>query len=106
MKPPTITTLKLDDVHSRVCARAAEIGRSIQEADRLILSDAVGRNRVSRDAMSFVVVRCEPAASVDLELLTSAFAFIVRSHNMLVATRKTRAFEDFDIAVVDPLAAE
>ena len=94
-----------DDLHSRICAQAADNGRSIQEDDRLILNDAVGRNRTSRDVTRFVGARYEPADSVDLNSRTWAYASIVLSHNMLVAKYNTRAFEDFDIAVVDAWTA-
>ena len=57
-----------DDVKARLRVRAADNGRSMEEEARLILRDAVGRKRVSRDLTSIARAYFGPDNGVDLEL--------------------------------------
>ena len=57
-----------DDVKSRLRVRAADNGRSMEEEARLILRDAVGRKRSSRNLASIIRAHFGPANGVDLEL--------------------------------------
>ena len=57
-----------DDVKTRLRARAADNGRSMEEEARLILRDAVGRKPSSRNLTSIARARFGPDDGVDLEL--------------------------------------
>ncbi len=57
-----------DDVKTRLRVRAADNGRSMEEEARLILRDAVGRRKPSRNLASAIRARIAPLGGVDLEL--------------------------------------
>ena len=64
----SITIRNLDDgVKTRLRVRAADHGRSMEEA-RLILRDAVGRKPSSRNLTSIIRSHFGPTNGVDLEL--------------------------------------
>ncbi|MYA87024.1 MAG: plasmid stabilization protein [Boseongicola sp. SB0662_bin_57] len=57
-----------DDVKTRLRARAADRGRSMEEEARRILRDAVGRRAGSRNLVSIIRSHFGPNNCVDLEL--------------------------------------
>ena len=57
-----------DDVKTRLRARAAGNGRSMEEEARLILGDAVGAEAETRDLASIIRSYFGPTNGVDLEL--------------------------------------
>ena len=65
----SITIRNLDDeVKTRLRVRAAGNGRSMEEEARLILGDAVGRARASRNLARIIRGHFGPSRGVDLEL--------------------------------------
>lgn len=57
-----------DDVTTRLRARAAANGRSLEQEAKLILRDAVGREPSSRNLASIIRSHFGPTDGVDLEL--------------------------------------
>ena len=57
-----------DDVKTRLRVRAAEHSRSMEEEVRIILREAVGRGRNTRNLAEIARAHFGPANGVDLEL--------------------------------------
>ena len=65
----SITIRRLDDeVKTRLRARAAANGRSMEEEARIILREAVGREAEPENLASFIRECFEPVGGVELEL--------------------------------------
>ena len=63
----SITIRNLDDeVKARLHVRAAGNGRSVEEEARMILREAVGRKRSSRDLATILRSHFGPSSGVDL----------------------------------------